>query len=423
MSQEQSRRDKMTGIAIASEMELPLLPVESPELSANPYPYFDAARRQHPWLARFAEGYIVHDYRGVAELLGEDDNLLPGFGPVVDFYDVHDTMWARFWADMLPSISGEKHKRLRASVAHAFTPRHANHVRPLMQKVIGELLDEWTPKGEFDFIEFASFFPISVMCGLLGVSTEPIPRIRSALETHIMSLSLDPALREPALAGWDVMWRFADETVKQREASGEFDEESLLDQLIASRNAGGMDEIELRFMLLVLVLAGFDTSRNMLGLIMKTLLERPEMYARCAEDKAFCGKVVEEALRIFGIATPYRVVGRDFVYRNVAFRKGEVIVCITALAGHDATVFDDPATFDPARMNANRNVAFGRGAHICLGQFLARTQLQEGLHLIAQRLRHPRLAGAIGWKPFIGAWGLTQLPIAFEPQGRPQTNS
>jgi cytochrome P450 len=334
---------------------------------------------------------------------------------VVDFYDVHDTMWARFWADMLPSISGEKHKRLRGSVAHAFTPRHANQVRPLMRKVIAELLDDWAPKGEFDFIEFASLFPISVMCGLLGVSTEPIPRVRSALETHILSLSLDPALKEPALAGWEVMWRFADDTVKQREASGEFDPESLLDQLIEAKNRGGLDETELRFMLLVLVLAGFDTSRNMLGFIMKTLLDRPEAYARCAEDKDFCGEVVEEALRYYGIATPYRVVAHDFTYQGVRFRKGEVIVCVTALAAQDATVFPDPARFDPARENAHRNVAFGRGAHICLGQFLARTQLQEGLHLIAQRLKTPVASGEIGFKPFIGAWGLTKLPIRFEP--------
>jgi cytochrome P450 len=400
---------------VASEMSLPFLPVDSPDLTANPYLYVEAARAAHPWLARFSEGYIIHSYRAVAELLADDENLLPGFGPVVDFYSVHDTMWARFWEDMLPSVSGEKHKRLRGSVAHAFTPRHANRVRPLMQAVITTLLDEWAPKGQFDFIEFASNFPITVMCGLLGVSAEPVPRIRSALETHILSLSLDPALKEPALAGWEAMWRFADETVKEREASSAFNEDSLLDHMIEAKSRGGLDETELRFMLLVLMLAGFDTSRNMLGFIMKTLLERPEMYARCGEDLEFCGRVVEEALRYYGIATPYRVVARDFTYQGVRFRKGEVIVCITALAAQDATMFPDPLRFDPARENAHRNVAFGRGAHICLGQFLARTQLQEGLHLIARRLRNPVLVGEIGWKPFIGAWGLSKLPIRFEP--------
>jgi cytochrome P450 len=402
-------------MTFASDLSLPTLPVDSMAFSANPYPQVEAARQAHPWLARIPAGYIVHNYQAVADLLGDDDNLLPGFGPVVDFYDVHGTMWARFWDEMLLSISGEKHKRLRASVAHAFTPRHANQVRPLMRQVITELLDEWAPKGEFDFTEFAAWFPVSVMCGLLGVSTEPIPRIRSALETHIGALTLDPALREPALAGWEVMWRFADDTVNQREASGAFDEDSLLDTLIASKNAGGMDETELRFMLLVLVLAGYDTSKNMLGLIMKMMVERPEMYARCAEDKAFCGKVVDEALRYYGIATPYRVAARDFSYQGVEFRKGDVIVCATALSGHDPEVFPDPSVFDPSRQNAARHVTFGRGAHMCLGQFIAKAQLQEGLHLITQRLKRPRVTGAIEWKPFIGAWGLTSLPLVFEP--------
>lgn len=400
---------------LASEMRLPELPVESPEFAANPYPDLEAARSQHPWLARFSGGYVAHGYRSVGDLHADCENLLPGYGPVPDFYDVHDTMWGRFWRDMLPALSGETHKRLRDSVAHAFTPRHANAVRPLMQKVVTELLDEWAPKASFDFVEFASIFPVSVMCGLLGVSTEPIPRIRWALETHILSLSLDPALKDTVLEAWDVMWRFADKTVSEREAGGAFDESSLLDQLIAAKDKGGLDDTELRFMLLVLILAGYDTSRNMLGLIMKTLIDRPEIYARCAADKAYCGKVIDEAFRFYGIATPYRVVGRDFAYDGVRFQKGEVIICATNLAGRDPTVFPDPSTFDPLRENANRHVAFGRGLHLCLGMFIAKAQLQEGLHLIARRLKNPRLVGAIGWKPFIGAWGLNRLPIAFDP--------
>src|SRR5579872_4368352 len=165
----------------ASEMTLPVLPVELPEFAANPYPYLEAAKRQHPWLARIASGYLAHSYKSVCELHADNENLVPGYGPVPDFFELHDTMYGRFWREMLPGMTGKTHKRLRDSVAHAFTPRHANHVRPLMQKVVTELLDEWAPKGKFDFVEFAAIFPISVMFGLLGVSTEPIPRIRWAL--------------------------------------------------------------------------------------------------------------------------------------------------------------------------------------------------------------------------------------------------
>jgi cytochrome P450 len=71
--------------------------------------------------------------------------------------------------------------------------------------------------------------------------------------------------------------------------------------------------------------------------------------------------------------------------------------------------------FQPERVRTTRHLAFGRGMHICLGQYLARAQLEEGLHLIARRLGKPRLAGEVTWRPFLGAWGLRTLPIAFEP--------
>src|SRR5690606_32903538 len=131
----------------------------------------------------------------VADLLADDANLVPGFGPVIDYYGVRGTMWARFMEQIVISRSGPAHSRLRASVAHAFTPRRANREREMMQRVISSLLDQWAPRGACDFAEFASYFPVTVMCGLLGVSAAPIPRIRTALENQLTSLTLDPAAK------------------------------------------------------------------------------------------------------------------------------------------------------------------------------------------------------------------------------------
>jgi cytochrome P450 len=139
------------------------------------------------------------------------------------------------------------------------------------------------------------------------------------------------------------------------------------------------------------------------------------MYTRCAEDLQFCRKVSDESLRYAGIATPFRQVAKDFTYRGFRFHEGETVVFAPALAGRDPLMFPDPLTFDPEREDASRHLAFGRGPHMCLGQFIARNQLQEGLHLIAQRLKNPRLNGEIVWRPFLGAWGPKSLPIAFDP--------
>jgi len=400
---------------LAAQAAIPVMPVETPDFSANPDPYLEAARREHPWLARFSQGYIVHGYQACADLLADDGNMICGFGPIIDYYGVRGTMWARFMEEIVISQYGPAHARLRGSVAHAFTPRRANQERGMMQRTINALLDEWAPRGRFDFAEFASYFPVTVMCGLLGVSAEPIPRMRDALENQLKSLTLDPAAKPLFMAGWDVLWDFADTLVNEREVSGQFDEDSLLDAMIAAKNQGDLDETELRFMVLTVAVAGYDTSKNQLTMTMKLLLDRAEMYRRCAEDLPFCRKVTEESLRHSAIATPYREVARDFAYAGVEFRKGETIVLAPPLANRDPAVFGAPAEFAPDRENAGRNVAFGRGPHICIGQFLARNQLQEGLHLIAQRLQNPRLDGEIEWRPFLGAWGLKSLPIAFEP--------
>ena len=402
-------------MGVAAEMSLPLLPVTEVAFAADPSRYLEPAQRHHPWLARFPQGYVVHGYKAVAELLGDDENLKPGLGPVIDFYGVRGTMWARFMSEIVLSISGPTHTRLRASVGGAFTPRRANQVRPLMQRVITELLDEWAPKGEFNFADFAAFFPVTVMCGLLGVSAEPVARLRIAVEHHISSLAMNPETKPHFLAAWEELWEFADTLVSEREASGAHDEESLLDTFIAARRAGQLDETEVRFMVLTVFMAGYDTTKNQLAMMMLLLLDRPEIFARCAEDKEFCRQVVQETLRHSSIPTAYREAVRTFTYDGCEFRQGELLVFVPPLAGRDPLMFPDPLKFDPNRGNAGRHLAFGRGAHICMGMFVAQTQLQEGLHLIAQRLKNPRLNGEIVWRQFLGAWGPSHLPIAFDP--------
>lgn len=401
-------------MTIVSAADLPDLPIETAEFSQNPDPFAAAARRVHPWLARFSQGLVVHGYQATKELLADDQHFRPGFTPAVEFYGLKDHMWGRFMEEMLLSVSGETHKRLRNSVAAAFTPRRANQVRPQMRQVISELLDEWAPRGAFDFAEFSAHFPVAVILGLLGVSAEVIPKIHLGLENQLSSLTFDLQVKPLFLAGWDVLWEFSDQLVAKREASGARDPNSLLDELIDTKNKGLLDETELRFMLLVLVVAGYDTSKNMLALTMRQLIARPDAYARCAEDLAYCGKVLDEMLRFSGITTPYRTVSSGFDYDGFHFEKGTVVIFATALTGRDPAAFDAPLRFDPERKAENRHVAFGRGAHICLGQFIARAQLEEGIHLIAQRLKNPRLTAEPTWRPFLGTWGYKTLPIAFE---------
>lgn len=402
---------------LITEAPLPCLPVEDPEFHRNPMPYVEQARQQHPWLAKFSTGYIVHGYDALVELARMDDKLEMGLGSMVAFYQAEGTPWARFMDEMLQSHSRAGHQRLRASVAEAFTPRRANQARPLMRKVVTELLDEWTPRGEFDFAEFAAFFPISVLCGILGVSTATIPSVRAAIETHMTAFAMDMSLRANFLASFEELWQWVDEMVLEHEQSADPDDEGLLQALITAKNAGNLSENELRDMLLDLLIAGYDTSKNMLTLTIHQLILHPQYWPRCAQSIEFCGKVVEEMLRHSGIATFFRTVREDFDYGGLRFPQNTMLAFATPLADRDPDAFPDPMKFDPERASSNRHVAFGRGEHICLGQHLARVQLEEGLHLIAQRISNPQLNGDISWRPFLGAWGLKTLPIRFEVNG------
>jgi len=398
-----------------TQIDLPLLPMDEPTFGDDPMRHYEAARQHHPWLAKFSEGYAVHGYRAATEMLGIKDKMSAGFAGLVAFYEAEETSWGRFMVQMLLSRSGPVHDRLRASVARAFTPRSANRMRPLMAKIVSDLLDERAASGKFDFVDFASLFPVAVMCGLLGVSAEPIPRIRQSLEMQQASLTLNRELLPTILEAYGVIERFAEGLIAEREKSGASDPDALLDSLIATKNRGDLDEIELRYMLLVLLFAGYDTSKNMLGVTVHNLLEYPEHWARCAEDKAFCRKVVDEMLRYSAPTTPYRQVEEDFVYQDVLFPKGTMLVFPTFFSGRDPSAYSEPLKFDPERRTPKTpHPAFGRGPHMCLGMHIARTQLEEGLHIITQRLRNPRIVGEVTWRPFMGVWGPASLPLECE---------
>ena len=150
---------------------------------------------------------------------------------------------------------------------------------------------------------------------------------------------------------------------------------------------------------------------------MYLLLQRPDVYARCGQDHAYCAKVLDEALRYFNPGSVPRFTNEDLAFRGVVIPKDTMLWFTLNISGRDPRTFKDPETFDPDRQfEPNKHhIAFSLGKHMCLGQFIARAQLQEALHQIPQRLRRPRLAGEVRWRPFPGTWGLKGLPIAFEP--------
>jgi cytochrome P450 len=398
-----------------AELELPYLAVEEPEFAENPAAHFIAARERHPWLARCSVGYVVTEHQAMREMLRHDAQMIMGFNEIVEIMGATATPWGDFIAGTIQVQGGDVHARLRSAVHASFTPGEANRYRAVMREEINRLLDEWLPRGEFDFEDFIAHFPITVLCRMIGASPDVIPGLRASLEALGLAFSMDRKYLPDLQQGMGVLYDCVHSLVAERRAGRRPSAEpDLLDQLLAARDAGGMSDDELYNLLIFLFGGGYDTSKNVLTLIMYNLLDRPEIYARCAESVDYCRKVMNETFRFNGPSTATRKVTEDFTVRDVHFPVGALVMFPWGMSGRDETAVECPHVYDPDRRGVHSHFAFGLGAHMCLGQFIARAQIEEGLHVIARRLRRPRLAGEVHWRPFPGVWGVRGLPIAFD---------
>jgi cytochrome P450 len=400
------------------ELDLYHLAWDTPEFSADPYGPCEAARAQHPWLAKSDAGYVVHDLTAIRELLVKDDKLRTSFDGIVDIMQARGTAWGRFAEEQMIALPDKEHRLLRDAFAAKFTPRYANELRPLMRETMTQLLEQWVPKGRIDFEEFSSYYPVSVMTRMIGAPLEVIPELRSAMETLGLAFSLNSAMvpeLDKAMAQFDI---FAFNLIEERRANPRTGQApDLLDLLLEAGDHDGITERQLADLLIFLFVAGYDTSKNVLTYTMDLMLRNPEIYERCAQDADYCQKALEEALRMFTPASTFRATREDMVYRGVLIPKDTMLFFLLNVAGRISADIEEPHAFKPERAISPqlRHAGFGLGRHMCLGQFIARAQLQEGLHLIAQHMRNPRLAGEPGWRPFPGVWGIKGLPIEFDP--------
>jgi cytochrome P450 len=402
-----------------AELDLPHLAMETPEFAAQPWVYFAEARSKHPWLASSINGLVVTEYEAIKELMWMDDRMRNSFEGIVEIMGAKGTEWGRFTESQMLAANAEDHRKMRDIFAARFTPRYANEIRPIMRETIDALLDEWVPKGSFDFEDFISNYPISVMSRMSGGPVEAVPMLRSSLEALGGAFAMDPSATPQLEKAIGLIDTFVHDLIAQRRANPEHDgPRDLLDLLTIQGGDAGLSERQIADLIIFIYIAGYDTSKNMLTLIMYHMLSMPAIYQRCAEDLDYCRKVVEEAFRYTSTATAFRCTDQDIEYRGVMLPKDTMLFFPLGMASRDPSAFDEPDRFDPERNLATgtRHIAFGRGKHICLGQYIARAQIQEGLHRIAQRIKHPRLAGEHGWRGFTGTWGLKGLPIAFDAE-------
>ena len=371
--------------------------------------------RAKSWLVRGPIGGFVIDREHV-QLLLNDRRLR---SPLVTFIEMqgvtegilHDRM-----CKTLLAIDGNDHTRLRKLVRKAFVPSAVDRHRPTMRSILESLVAPVLTDGRFDFTgAVAEHFPIQVMCDVLGVPAEDHEDFTTWIKAIAWTLSLELAARfDEAEAGMKQLDDYVTQLVADRRQTPRDD---LVTELVAAEEQGDrLSDDELRSLIIGLLFAGYDTTRNQLGLGMWLFARHPDQWALLADQPDLAAKAVEEVMRFAGaVDSAPRLVAEDFELDGYLLTAGTLLFLSTAAANYDPAAYDSPRTFD---ITADREpqLTFGGGPHYCLGAHLARAEMQEAFPLLAQAMPGLELDGEPVWRPPSGIFGPDRLPIRFTPR-------
>ncbi|AGP60582.1 hypothetical protein M271_46085 [Streptomyces rapamycinicus NRRL 5491] len=315
-------------------------------------------------------------------------------------------------AQSLPQ-GGEDHQRWRRMVAKWFTAKRMNALRPGIEEMAERLIDAMLAHGHpADLKAHLAFpLPVWVICDLLGVPDSDRDRFAHWSDT-LLSLTryrqheVDTAQAE-----------FADYMAAHVAAKRTGPGEDLLSELITATDPGGhrMPDAELVATGQALLVAGHETTANMIGKMMAMLLADRSHWERLLADRSLVRTTVEETLRFDanpGFGMP-RYIGEDTEVADTVLPRGTTVVCSMAAANRDETAFEGAGELTLDR-SPNPHLAFGAGAHSCLGQALARTELQATLDVLLRRL--PTLELAVSVTELrrlegLAVGGLRELPV------------
>jgi cytochrome P450 len=372
---------------------------------------------ENHWLARNTFGYAVWHYDDAIGIL-RDKRWHNAAGRIPELMGItNDEFLSRQGISIL-SAEGEMHTRLRRLVAPAFSPRSADRLRPFMREVINGLVDKVSAAGTADFaVDVCEPYPIPIICELLGAPKSDWQLFSRWANDVLEIFSLDMAQKlDLIMRTQDELDAYTRELIAERRSKPADD---LLTDLIAQEEAGDrLSNDELVGMVNAVIVGGTDTTRNQLGCAVNLFAQHPEQWALLAERPELAQRAVEESMRYFGaVRGTARFASVDIEYKDVMFPAGTFMAVGLAEANLDTAVFDQPEKFDiTAHKSDQPQLTFGSGIHYCLGQALARAELQEALPLLAQRMPNLRLDGATTWKPDgVGIFGPAHMPVAFDP--------
>ncbi|OOC53790.1 MULTISPECIES: cytochrome P450 [Nocardiopsis] len=350
----------------------------------NPYPTYRRLRAQGPFVTSRLGFRTAHTHEAVGTLLrGREFGVQPPSQEALpEQFDVLDLSFLM--------KDPPEHTRLRGIARPAFSPRRMKQYQAQIEKTTHELLDRAAARGDFDLMrDFAQPLPIAVISRLLGVpeadDTEFV-RIGYTVGGALDGARSASHLRRirQATARLDALF---ERLLDQRRADPR---EDVISALAAEADDGRLTAAEVNTMCRLLLVAGFETTVNLIGNGTMALLRHREQWRRLVAEPELAGNAVEEALRFDSpVQMTTRWVHADTTVQGHHLRRGGYALCLIGSANRDPDRFTDPDRFDITRPDASDHLSFSSGLHYCLGAPLARLEGRIALRALAERL--PRL--------------------------------
>jgi len=397
---------------------LSLYQLLDPEVLANPYPLFQRLRTEDPvhW-DPYLHTWVVTRYADVMEVLhtfSADRTHTPEKLNAMGLAELSPI--ARLMVQQMLFMDPPQHTRLRKLASHAFTPARVAVLRAHIREIVGRLLDQVQASGHMDVIgDLADPLPSIVTAEMLGVPVADREQLKAwtvDFAEMLGNFQHNPERAPRMLRTVHEMTTYLHDTVRRQRAEPR---EGLVHSLMTAEvNGDRLTDDEVVATCIVTMVGGQETTTNLIGNGVLTLLRHPEELARLRSDLSLVPSAVEEMLRY---ESPSQHTGRlapeDRELGGRLIRKRQAVMAVMAAANRDPERFPDPDRFDICRPD-NRHLAFGYAAHFCFGAALARIEGQEAFEAMLARLPNLQLAPEpLVWRNNSGLRGVNALPVTF----------
>jgi cytochrome P450 len=403
--------------------KLPVINLASPAFKADPHPIYARLRDEAPVyrtvLPDKQAAWLITRYDDVLATLKDEPHFRKDRYAAKTAAQLKAYPWVppmlRALERTILDTDFEEHARLRNLIHLAFTPRRVEQMRARVQALADGLLDQAERQGGMELIhDYALQIPLTIICDLLGIPEQDRPRFHTWTKT-MMNQSASQYAQLLLVPQLMLMLRYLRRLVQARRAEPRDD----LISALATVEVDGqrLTEGELLGMIFVLIIAGHETTVNLIGSGALALLENPDQLRLLRERPEVIKTGIEELLRYTSPVdqATERYAMEDITLHGVTIPKGELVLAVLASANRDERQFSQPDQLDLTRDPAsNKHLAFGLGVHYCVGAPLARLEGQIAIQSLAARLPNLRRADAsrpLRWRPGITVRGLESLPV------------